>query len=642
MFTVENDIVRFGNGYIERVYRLSEQGLQSISLRNLTSGTEYLRKSVEEFAFRVNGKNYSSFSASGFHPVDGNIHSSVMYGEFSNWQHRETEYGEMLELTLQTESFSVTAQWQLINGICGMIKRLIFHNTSALTLKLDEVIFDDTCLAPGGDFASCDFYHGQDNAPEPVNFMHCGDEDIIRGHHEGLNEGYFMVTSAPGPLRYFMNYWHWNNTWNGYNRSNAPFAKYLAPGEEFITDCSIIALYKGDFSSAQNYDGIRDLIRFILPPLPGKSGIMYCTWIGFYKNISESLIEELTRKAADLQFDTLVIDDGWFTTENRAVDQEKFPGGLKKLADAIHSNGMKFGLWYNIGTSYGLREKRDADCCINGDGALKRSGKENMFCFASAHREKITAELAELAQRYQVDYFKLDFSSILSPYGVQPLGCHSREHAYHHGFEDSIIEMYRGMAKLRNDLMSRFPNLILDFSFETFGTDKPNVAALQYSQLHHVSNLCGMPDGQSMEKLRKTFYRWSKVLPPERILYGLLTFTGDEDADAETLLTSFIGAPLVSGDLRKVTGNRVKALTAAFNRINAAGPLTEISILADHDKYDGFCRSSKDGRSYAAVFNRGDTELPLSEIGLSDWLDGETDHAITAIPPHQCRMLVKK
>ena len=166
MFIIENNIATFSNGCLERTFQLTDSGLQSISMRNLQSGTEFLRKPVEEFAFRMNGKDYSSLSASGFHPVDGNIHTSVMYGGFTPWQHTVTDYGELLEITLQTESFTVTVQWQLHTGICGICKRLIFRNTSSRILKLENVVFDDTCLAPGGDFAACDFYHGQDNAPE--------------------------------------------------------------------------------------------------------------------------------------------------------------------------------------------------------------------------------------------------------------------------------------------------------------------------------------------------------------------------------------------------------------------------------------------------------------------------------------------
>ena len=640
MFIIENNIAIFSNGCLERTFQLMDSGLQSISMRNLQSGTEFLRKPVEEFAFRMNGKDYSSLSASGFHPVDGNIHTSVMYGGFTPWQHTVTDYGELLEITLQTESFTVTVQWQLLTGICGICKRLIFRNTSSRILKLDNVVFDDTCLAPGGDFAACDFYHGQDNAPESVNFMHCGDEDIIRAHHPELKEGYFMVSSAPGPLRYFMNYWHWNNTWNGYNRSNAPFTKYLQPQEEFHTDFSLIALYRGSLDAPECYQDIRDLIRFILPPLSPDNGIMFCTWITFYHKINQSLLLELIRKAAELNFDTFVVDDGWFTKDDRAVDLEKFPDGLEFIADAAHNAGLKFGLWYNIGTSYGLLDKRLDNCCVNADGNYKLSGKESMFCFASVHRDKIIADLTVLAEKYHVDYFKLDLSCILSPYGVQPLGCHSKEHAYHHGSEDSLIEMYRSMAKVRDVLTARFPDLLLDFSFETFGTDKPNVAALQYSQLHHVSNLCGAPDGQSMEKLRKTFYRWAKVLPPERILYGLLTFTGEENADVETLLTSFMGAPLVAGDLRKVNGQRLKALADTYNRMIRRGPLTEITILPDDPRYDGFCRSNKSGDTFAVVFNHEDTPLPLEEPGFAGWIDGENGMNPSAIPPHQCRMLL--
>ncbi len=50
----------------------------------------------------------------------------------------------------------------------------------------------------------------------------------------------------------------------------------------------------------------------------------------------------------------LVLDDGWFGKRNADncslgdwyVDSKKLPGGLRGVANAINSLGMKFGLWF--------------------------------------------------------------------------------------------------------------------------------------------------------------------------------------------------------------------------------------------------------------------------------------------------------
>lgn len=79
------------------------------------------------------------------------------------------------------------------------------------------------------------------------------------------------------------------------------------------------------------------------------------TWNTFGWNIDERLV----REAADAFVDTglkeagyeyIVIDDCWARKERdqsgRLVpDENKFPGGMKALADYIHSKGLKFGIY---------------------------------------------------------------------------------------------------------------------------------------------------------------------------------------------------------------------------------------------------------------------------------------------------------
>ena len=79
------------------------------------------------------------------------------------------------------------------------------------------------------------------------------------------------------------------------------------------------------------------------------------SWNTFGKNIDESLI----RETADAMVDTglldagynyLVIDDCWAElerdSEGRLVPSaEKFPNGMKAVADYVHSKGLKFGMY---------------------------------------------------------------------------------------------------------------------------------------------------------------------------------------------------------------------------------------------------------------------------------------------------------
>ena len=85
------------------------------------------------------------------------------------------------------------------------------------------------------------------------------------------------------------------------------------------------------------------------PPLGWNS------WNTFGEHISDALIREMadymTDKGwRDAGYEYLVIDDCWSLRdrdENGLLvpDPEKFPHGMKDLADYVHSKGLKFGMY---------------------------------------------------------------------------------------------------------------------------------------------------------------------------------------------------------------------------------------------------------------------------------------------------------
>ena len=83
------------------------------------------------------------------------------------------------------------------------------------------------------------------------------------------------------------------------------------------------------------------------------------SWNKFACNVRDDLV----RKAADAIVKTgmkdagyqyVVIDDCWQVSRDKdgniVVDAERFPGGIKPLADYVHSLGLKFGIYSDAGT----------------------------------------------------------------------------------------------------------------------------------------------------------------------------------------------------------------------------------------------------------------------------------------------------
>lgn len=79
------------------------------------------------------------------------------------------------------------------------------------------------------------------------------------------------------------------------------------------------------------------------------------SWNTFGENISEDLIKEIADTMVDkgllaAGYEYLVIDDCWSEKERDengmlVADHNKFPHGMKAVADYVHSKGLKFGMY---------------------------------------------------------------------------------------------------------------------------------------------------------------------------------------------------------------------------------------------------------------------------------------------------------
>src|SRR5438477_3399092 len=82
------------------------------------------------------------------------------------------------------------------------------------------------------------------------------------------------------------------------------------------------------------------------------------SWNHFGCDVSAQLIKETADALAksgmrDAGYQYLVIDDCWQVARDAAgrlvADSARFPGGMKPLADYVHSKGLKFGLYTDAG-----------------------------------------------------------------------------------------------------------------------------------------------------------------------------------------------------------------------------------------------------------------------------------------------------
>ncbi|MBO4632755.1 MAG: alpha-galactosidase, partial [Lentisphaeria bacterium] len=387
------------NTFLKREIEIGNFGVRSLSFRNMKTGGEYLNTPCREFTFSLNRHYVNSIQQAQYQAVDGTMLKADHALEYVGYALPDVGNGrEELCLIFRTDEVEVTVHYRIYHRIAGMRKWLTFiaHESDVL---LENVVFDDTLLTPGGVPSGCDFYQGSQFTPAPVSFTLEGTADLVCCYNEKLEEGVLTATTAPGPLRYLMCYPDWNNLMNACSMSNAPFAKYLKNGEIFDTPASLIAFGNGKISSGKFSEEMRKLIRVGLPEFQGREQVMFCTWPGYDLNVSEKLMLNLADCAAELGIGCLVLDIGWFpwnygkNIRGREPDPERFPHGMEAVSRYLHEKGIRFGLWVNIGNDHGDPQPDGRFDTLLSDGTPKRLGWNyskafHAKCFASGYREE--------------------------------------------------------------------------------------------------------------------------------------------------------------------------------------------------------------------------------------------------------------
>ena len=132
------------------------------------------------------------------------------------------------------------------------------------------------------------------------------------------------------------------------------FSYTLCQGECFYSPEAILTY------SAQGYNGasiaLADYIRgYIMPEKFAFASrpVVINTWESFFFELNEKKLADFAVRAKQAGVDTLVIDDGWFSSRRAdnsglgdwTVSPEIFPSGLDVFAEKVNKIGLNLGIW---------------------------------------------------------------------------------------------------------------------------------------------------------------------------------------------------------------------------------------------------------------------------------------------------------
>lgn len=202
----------------------------------------------------------------------------------------------------------------------------------------------------------------------------------------------------------------------------------LAPGESYTTP-----VFAGLWSDA-GFGGASRAWHayqraYVVPDAERDRPVLFNSWEATHFDITEDQQSLLARRAAAIGVELFVVDDGWFgsRTSDRAglgdwrPNPDRFPGGLKPLADYVHALGMQFGIWVEpemVNPDSDLyREHPD---WVQFQPGRKRTEFRNQLVLNLARedvQEYLWEQLDDLLAATPVDYVKWDFNRCFTDAG---------------------------------------------------------------------------------------------------------------------------------------------------------------------------------------------------------------------------------
>ncbi len=194
--------------------------------------------------------------------------------------------------------------------------------------------------------------------------------------------------------------------------------------------------------------------------------IVVNNWEATYFNFNREKLFELIDCAKALGIDTFVLDDGWFTNRDDdtnglgdwQVNTQKLVGGLAPIAERCHSQGMKFGLWFepemvNEGTK--LFAEHPEWVLHNPNTGRVRGRNQLVLDFSNpAAVNCIFEKMSKIISENGVDYIKWDMNRYLADLYSAALPAERQGEVAH--------RYVLGVYHLAEALTEQFPNLFME------------------------------------------------------------------------------------------------------------------------------------------------------------------------------------
>lgn len=549
--------LKLDNGIVERNIQLpvGKGNFITTLYKPVRGDFYYFTDSSSDFRFEANNRIYSG-------------KSKWLLQNIASYNDSKGGDGAAIRLLSEDEKIELTVQFLLYPASPAIRKNLRIKNLSQQTIQLESVDVEKFYVKEYSPTTFSWVCHDYGRRRSLGPYDGTMQDALVTVHNSDWQQGIVIGNEASGVMKHTSVFWDERTIVSGLTHKDArfPFRKYIKKGETFTTPQVFTMVYNSHKDPDEILNTavpgfVRKYMGIRLSELKEKPTFVYNTWIPFYQNIDEPLIRELAKSAADAGMKEFIIDDGWQSNYGDwEIDKKKFPNGLKPVFGFIKSLGMKPGLWVSIGTAapstkvfkahpeWFVLDDKGKTTNLHTEDANMRTA-----CFGTGWYNYIKDILMKLSLEYGLEYLKLDFTIVTSPYrfAKNQTGCYATTHPGHKDHRESFFTNYEQTWRLFDELHKAKPDLFIDCTFETMGgLQLIDYAMLKHAEGNWLSNFSG-PEARVDLRIRNMAWWRSPAMPSTALVIGNPEM---QDTAWDLHVKSLAGSlPIMLGDPRKLS-----------------------------------------------------------------------------------------
>ncbi len=194
--------------------------------------------------------------------------------------------------------------------------------------------------------------------------------------------------------------------------------------------------------------------------------VLLNSWEACYFSFDSERLKKIGQACADLGFELMVIDDGWFGKRNSdncslgdwVVNKEKFPNGLKEISDFVNDRGVGLGIWFEpemISPDSDLY-RAHPDWCIHIPNYPRSEGRHQLILNLAKDEvvDYLYDALSAVLKDGNIAYVKWDFNRNMTEVGTDTLPADRQKETTH--------RYYLGLYRLLERLTGDFPDILFE------------------------------------------------------------------------------------------------------------------------------------------------------------------------------------